>query len=424
MDVNTNTLKHWERLIHTRLLERMGQRRRDVHRMSDAALREEVGDLIDEIIRDLDTDGPPAHQVNLVRRNVLDETVGLGPLEMLIEDETVSEIMVNGHQDIFVERGGVLSRTQSSFSSNAAVLAVIERIVTPLGRRLDEHCPIVDARLKDGSRVNAIIPPLAVKGPTLTIRKFSGRYMTLSDLVAADCLDTDMAEFLRICVLSRRNLVVSGGTGSGKTTLLNVLSGFIPNNERIVTIEDAAELKLQQPNQVTLESRSSNLEGAGEISIRQLLRNALRMRPDRIVVGECRGGEAIDMLQAMNTGHDGSMTTVHANSPRDSLSRLEVLVLMAGLDLPVTAIREQLASAIDIVVQVARFPCGSRKITHITEVLGLESGTLQLQNLFEYDLQKTSSGVEVQGRFTATGAVPCFLESSSMQHYSLETVFT
>jgi pilus assembly protein CpaF len=296
------------------------------------------------------------------------------------------------------------------FSSDKSVSAVIDRIITPLGRRIDESSPIVDARLKDGSRVNAIIPPLALKGPTVTIRKFPKHMIEFNDLLDSRVLDKPMLDFLQTCVETRKNIVVSGGTGSGKTTLLNVLSRFIPETDRVVTIEDAAELKLVQPNLVSLESRPPNLDGKGEIPIRDLVRNALRMRPDRIVVGECRGGEALDMLQAMNTGHDGSLTTLHANSPRDALSRLEVLVLMAGMDLPITAIREQVSSAVDIILQQQRFACGSRKITRITEVVGMESGIVQLQDIFRFDQQRAGDQ-QVSGRFVATGAVPSFYES-------------
>ena len=303
-----------------------------------------------------------------------------------------------------------MQRSAFQFSSDQTVYAVIERIITPLGRRIDESSPIVDARLKDGSRVNAIIPPLAVKGPSLTIRKFPKRRLTFADLVSAESVDQSMVDFLRVCVEMRKNIIVSGGTGSGKTTLLNVLSNFIPEQERIVTIEDAAELRLVQPNLVSLESRPPNLEGKGEVHIRDLVKNALRMRPDRIVVGECRGGEAIDMLQAMNTGHDGSLTTIHANNPRDVISRLEVLVLMAGMDLPVAAIREQVASAVHLIIQQSRYPCGSRKVTKITEVVGVESGTVQLQDIFLFQQEGLDKRGMVTGRFKATGFIPTFYE--------------
>jgi pilus assembly protein CpaF len=289
-------------------------------------------------------------------------------------------------------------------------MATIERIVSPLGRRIDESSPMVDARLKDGSRVNAIIPPLALRGPCITIRKFSDRKLTDRDLIRFGAVNENMVEFMRTCVLQRSNIVVSGGTGSGKTTLLNILSNFIPIEERVITVEDAAELKLVQPHVVALEARPANMEGKGSVTIRDLVKNCLRMRPDRIVVGECRGGEALDMLQAMNTGHDGSLTTAHANSPRDMLRRLEVMVLMAGMDLPVSAIREQVASAVDIVIQQTRFGDGSRRVSCISEVTGIESGTIQLGDIFRYQQQGFDENGRVRGQFVATGLVPKFYE--------------
>jgi pilus assembly protein CpaF len=298
---------------------------------------------------------------------ILHESVGLGPLEELLRDDAITEVMVNGARDIFAERGGKLQRLPVTFSSDKSLYGVIERIVAPIGRRVDESSPLVDARLQDGSRVNIIIPPLALKGPTITIRKFSKKRLQISDLLKYQSVSEPMVEFLQICVEHKKNVIVSGGTGSGKTTLLNVLSNLIPPEERIVTIEDAAELRLHHDNLVTLEARPKNTEGKGEVAIRELVKNSLRMRPDRIVVGECRGGEALDMLQAMNTGHDGSLTTAHANTPRDLLSRLEVMVLMAGMDLPVAAIREQIASAVNIIVQQTRFACGTRKVTRIVD---------------------------------------------------------
>ena len=318
--------------------------------------------------------------------------------------------MVNSSSQIFVEQAGKLTLSDCTFTNDQSVLAVIERIITPLGRRIDESSPLVDARLKDGSRVNAIIPPLALKGPCITIRKFAKDRLEFHDLQNFGSISPAMVEFLQVCVERRRNIVVSGGTGSGKTTLLNVLSNLIPNSERIVTCEDAAELQLNQPNLVSLESRPPNIEGRGAIEIRDLVKNALRMRPDRIVVGECRGGEALDMLQAMNTGHDGSLTTAHANSPRDILSRLEVMVLMAGMDLPITAIREQLASAVNLIVQQTRFPCGSRKVTHITEVVGMESGVVQLQDIFVFKQLGIDENGKVRGRFEACGFIPGYYE--------------
>lgn len=402
-------LAYWGRIVHEQLLLQIDLQRKDINRMSDEQLREESLVIINEIVESLDTQLPESLERAALEQHVLNESVGLGPLEFFLSDDSISEIMVNNHREIFIERNGVLERSSMQFSSDATVSAVIDRIITPLGRRIDESSPIVDARLKDGSRVNAVIPPLALKGPSLTIRKFPAHRIEIQDLVDKGALDASMVEFLRLCVQMRKNIIVSGGTGSGKTTLLNILSRFIPETDRVVTIEDAAELKLIQPNLVSLESRPANLDGKGEIPIRDLVRNALRMRPDRIVVGECRGGEALDMLQAMNTGHDGSLTTLHANSPRDALSRLEVLVLMAGIDLPVQAIREQVSSAVDIILQQQRFACGARKITRITEVVGMESGTVQLQDIFVFD-QQLGQAQAVSGRFVATGSVPSFYE--------------
>lgn len=404
-------LAYWGGIVHEQLIEQMDLRRKDVNRMSDAQLRQESLELIAAIVSSLGDQLPEDLDRNTLRDNVLNESVGLGPLEQFLADESVTEIMVNNHAEIFIERCGRIERSRFQFSSDRAVFSVIERIITPLGRRIDESSPIVDARLKDGSRVNAVIPPLALKGPSVTIRKFPKHRLHFADLIQAGSIDESMVEFLRICVQMRKNIIVSGGTGSGKTTLLNVLSNFIPDEERIVTIEDAAELKLVQPNLVSLESRPANLEGKGSVPIRDLVKNSLRMRPDRIVVGECRGGEALDMLQAMNTGHDGSLTTLHANSPRDALGRLEVLVLMAGMDLPVTAIREQAASAVDLIIQQTRFSCGSRKVTRISEVVGVESGVVQLQDIFVYRQDGLDAERRVRGRFVATGAVPTFYES-------------
>lgn len=400
----------WSRIIHDQLLNQMDLRRKDVSRMTDDQLRDESEALIARIVDSLASDIPDSVDLDSLRLNVLNEAVGLGPLEQFLVDDEITEIMVNNHAEIFIEKSGKLVRSQHQFSSDATVYSVIERIITPLGRRIDESSPIVDARLKDGSRVNAVIPPLALKGPSLTIRKFPKYRMQFSDLVKFGSTNQQMVDFFQICVESHKNIIVAGGTGSGKTTLLNVLSNFIPDEDRIVTIEDAAELSLAQPNLVSLESRPPNLEGKGDVPIRDLVKNSLRMRPDRIVIGECRGGEAIDMLQAMNTGHDGSLTTIHANTPRDVISRLEVLVLMAGLDLPVTAIREQVASAVHMIVQQTRFPCGSRKITKVTEVVGMESGTVQLQDIFEYKQQGLGPDGKVKGVFRPTGFIPTFYD--------------
>jgi pilus assembly protein CpaF len=336
------------------------------------------------------------------------DILGFGPIQPLLEDETVSEIMVNGPKHIYVERRGKLEKAGVTFESNDHVMRIIDRIVSPLGRRIDESSPYVDARLPDGSRVNAIIPPLAVSGPTLTIRKFSKKPLTVEDLVKYGSITEEAIQFLQACVLARLNVVVSGGTGSGKTTLLNVLSGFIPDDERIITVENAAELQLRQEHVITLESRPPNIEGRGEVTIRDLVVNCLRMRPDRIVVGECRGGEALDMLQAMNTGHDGSLTTLHANTDRDALSRLETMCLMSGMDLPVRAIREQIAAAVDVIVQQERMRDGSRKIISITEIQGMEGDIITMSQIFEFQ-QAGYEGGRVIGRLRPTGIRPKFM---------------
>lgn len=397
-------------LLHRRLIEAMDLRRVNVSRMGDAELRNAVQKLIDDLIETDPAFASVLDHREQLRTVVLNEVVGLGPLEGLLSDETVTEIMVNRHSEIFVERLGRLTRSDISFSNDAAVVAAIERIVSPIGRRIDEASPMVDARLKDGSRVNAVIPPLAIKGPSLTIRKFSKKKLAADDLIRFGSTNREMIEFLRVAVDRRANIVISGGTGSGKTTLLNVLSNFIPDDERIVTVEDAAELQLTQPNLVSLEARPANIEGRGAVTIRDLVKNCLRMRPDRIVVGECRGGEALDMLQAMNTGHDGSLTTAHANTPRDCLSRLEVMTLMSGLDIPVQAIREQICSAVNLIVQQTRFSCGSRRITYITEVTGIERDVVQMQDVFTFRQDGFEPDGRIRGHFVATGHIPQFYE--------------
>jgi len=376
-------LPHRQRL-HAALLEALDLRRRDVARMSDAMLRSEAQRLLEDLVRD-DARLPPQADRRALLRQVLDEAVGLGPLSPLLEDPAISEIMVNRHDEIYIESRGRLTRHGAVFSSEQAVLGVIERIVAPIGRRIDESAPMVDARLPDGSRVNAVVAPIALKGACLTIRKFPRHALTMEDLQRIGSLDAAMMQFLTLCVREKVNLVVAGGTGSGKTTLLNILSNAIPADERIVTIEDAAELRLHHAHLVGLEARPANQEGRGRIEIRDLVRNALRMRPDRIVVGECRGAEAFDMLAAMNTGHEGSMTTLHANSPRDALARLETMILMAGMDLPLAAVREHIASSIHIIVQQARLADGRRVITSITEITGMESGCIQTQEIFRFD---------------------------------------
>lgn len=394
--------------LHQKLISLMDLRRTNVSKMSDEELYQETLACLDQIIdSDFTID---KKNIERIKQSVLDEAVGLGPLERLLSDKSVSEIMVNSATEIYVERYGKIHLSPLIFSSDQAVLDIIERIVSPIGRRIDESSPMVDARLKDGSRVNAIIPPLAIKGPTITIRKFPEKRLSVTDLVELYSLSKNMADFLEICVKHKKNVLISGGTGSGKTTLLNVLSNFIPYGERVITIEDAAELKLDHDHLISLESRPSNAEGKGAVTIRDLVKNSLRMRPDRIVVGECRGAEALDMLQAMNTGHEGSLTTLHANTPRDALSRLETMVLMAGMDLPLAAIREQIASAIDIIVQQTRFNCGSRKITHITEVTGMEGNTIQLQDLFLYKKTGYDDLGKVQGGFIPQDAIPSFYQ--------------
>jgi pilus assembly protein CpaF len=395
---------------HRSLLENMDLRKIEVSKTDQEELRAKTWQIIGEIVAEMFPRIPNWIEKERFSKEILDEALGLGPLEDLLADPEITEVMVNRRDQIYIERKGKIELTDRRFSSDRAVLNVIEKIVAPLGRRIDESSPLVDARLKDGSRVNAIIPPLALKGPSITIRKFSQKPFGIEDLIRFGALTEKMAEFLKVAVRARKNIIISGGTGSGKTTLLNVVSSFIPGGERIVTIEDAAELQLPQEHVVSLESRPPNIEGKGAIAIRDLVRNALRMRPDRIVVGECRGGEVLDMLQAMNTGHDGSLTTGHANSPRDILSRLETMVLMSGMDLPLRAIREQIASAVDLIVQQARFADGSRKITHITEVQGMEGDKITLQDIFVFEQRGYDAQSKVIGEIKCTGFVPKFVE--------------
>jgi len=353
-------------------------------------------------------------------RELLDELVGYGPIQSLLDDPTISEVMVNGPRRVFIERGGKVEATQVHFEDDNHVLRVIDRIVSPLGRRVDYDSPLVDARLPDGSRVNAVVAPVALDGPSITIRKFARKKPTVEDLIGYGSITPDMAEFLRACVIARLNIVISGGTGSGKTTLLNVLSNFIPEADRIVTIEDSAELKLSQINLVRLEAKPPNVEGKNAVTIRDLVRNALRMRPERIVVGEVRGGEALDMLQAMNTGHDGSLTTLHANSPRDAISRMETLALMAGLDLPQQVVREQIAAAVDLIVQQARLEDGSRKVTHITEVAGMEGNIVTLTDVFKFREEGRSPEGKVIGQMRPTGIRPLFGERLKAAGFDLK----
>lgn len=414
-DIEFDRISDLKMRIHQRLIDVMDLKSvtpEALTRADDKKLRELREKTAQEIAKIIDAEEEikTREDRQKIAKEVLDEALGLGPLEDLLADSEISEIMVNGKDQIYVEVRGKLVLTNLRFTSDKHLLGVIERIVAPIGRRIEEKTPMVDARLRDGSRVHAIIPPLALNGPTLTIRKFAKEILGWKELVKLDTLTEEIADFLRACVEARLNVIISGGTGSGKTTLLNILSSFIPEHERIVTAEDSAELKLNQEHVVRLESRPPNLQGEGAIPIRELVRNALRMRPDRIIVGECRGGEALDMLQAMNTGHDGSMTTLHSNSPVDCVSRLETLVMFTGMDLPSKAIREQIASAINLVVQLNRYSDGSRKISHVTEVTGMEGSNITLQNIFLYKQKGMDKKGRVIGGFMATGLVPRFME--------------
>ncbi len=399
-----------KRQIHRELLTRLDIKRLTATQVDERELHKRVLHTVETIVGEVSRRLPPEIQVQALIKEIYDEAVGLGPLEDLLADDDVNEIMVNGPNRIYIERHGRIELTDRVFLDDRSVMAIIERIVSPLGRRIDESQPYVDARLRDGSRVNAIIHPLSLTGPSITIRKFARVPFTEDDLIRMGTWTHDMADFLNACVRARKNLVISGGTGSGKTTLLNVISRYLPEEERIITIEDAAELRLKQPHVISLEARTPNIEGKGAVTIRDLVRNSLRMRPDRIVVGECRGGEALDMLQAMNTGHDGSLTTIHANSPRDVISRLETLVLMAGMDLPLRAIREQIASAVDIIVHEARFSDGTRKVTAISEIVGLEGEMITMQELYGFARTGVAVDGRILGRFRPTGAVPTFME--------------
>jgi pilus assembly protein CpaF len=394
--------------VQDQLVEALGARLYD-DALSDVELRKLVHARLNELLAEEEI--PLSLQEKaLIIQQIGDSILGLGPLERFVRDPDITEIMVNGPQRVYVERRGKIHATDASFRSEEELRRAIDKIVARVGRRVDESSPYVDARLADGSRVNAIIPPLAIHGSALTIRKFSADPFTAQDLVQFGTLTRDFVRFLDACVRGRMNILVSGGTGAGKTTLLNVLSGFLPEDERIITIEDSAELRLQQPHIVSLEYRPSNIEGSGEVTIRDLVRNALRMRPDRIVVGEVRGGETLDMLQAMNTGHDGSISTVHANSPRDVLSRLETMALMAGMDLTVRAVREQAAAALDLIIHVARLQDGTRRVTHVTEIVGMEGDTITLQDLFLFHSEGLDEHGRVLGRLVATGLRPAFLE--------------
>jgi pilus assembly protein CpaF len=405
--------------VQERLVEVLGARLYD-DAMSDGDLRRLVDTRLRELLGEEQVPLSIQEKAHIIQQ-IGDSILGLGPLEPFVRDPEITEIMVNGPLAVYIERGGKIHKTEAEFKSEEDLRRTIDKIVARVGRRVDDASPYVDARLADGSRVNAIIPPLAVKGSALTVRKFAADPFTAKDLVDFGTLTPQLVHFLDACVRGRLNILVSGGTGAGKTTMLNVLSAFLPEGERIITIEDSAELRLQQPHVVSLEFRPPNIEGEGEVTIRDLVRNALRMRPDRIVVGEVRGGETLDMLQAMNTGHDGSISTIHANSPRDVLSRLETLALMAGMDLTVRALREQVAAAIDLVVHVARLQDGVRRVTNVTEVVGMEGDTVTMQDLFLFHVEGgIDEGGRVRGRLASTGLRPHFLEHLAERNVQLD----
>lgn len=409
--INTRKYDDLKLRVHRRIVDEVSKDEKKWQQLqgSDRKEMEKIVIRISQQVMDGEAVPVPRVEKDKIIEYIINEVLGYGPIESLIQDDTISEIMINSAEKVYVERSGKLILTDVKFADDAQVLKLIEKIVAPIGRRIDESSPMVDARLPDGSRVNAIIPPLALRGPCITIRKFAKTPLTITDLIRFGSLTQEMADLLEACVKGKLNIVVSGGTGSGKTTTLNVLSGFIPDDERIVTIEDAAELQLRQEHIVTLETRPQNIEGKGAVTMRDLVRNSLRMRPDRIVVGEVRGGEALDMLQAMNTGHDGSLTTAHANSPRDMLSRLETMVMMAGMDLPERAIREQIVSAVDLIVQQSRLTDGSRRITNLTEVQGMEGNTVILQDIFTFEQQGKNRDNKIIGSFKPFGIKPKFI---------------
>lgn len=424
-DVADTAYQSIKKTVHRRLVAEMSPQEQmvlsAVHQ--DAAQVEQIiGNYVEKVLEENPFAVPVSERSKIVS-DLKAEMLGLGPIEVLLKDPTVTEVMVNGPKKIFVERMGRLQLTDIQFHDDSHVMNIIERILSPIGRHIDESVPLVDARLEDGSRVNIIIPPLSLVGPCITIRKFATKALSVDNLITFGTLDRKMADFIKACIQARINILVSGGTGSGKTTTLNVLSSFIPENERIVTIEDAAELKLQQEHVVTLESRPANIEGNGEITIRDLVKNALRMRPDRIIVGEVRGGEALDMLQAMNTGHDGSLTTAHANNPRDALSRLETMVLMAGFEMPIRAIREQVSSAIELILQQSRLKDGSRKITYITEVQHMEGDVITTQDLFRFEQTGMDENGKLTGHFVSTGMQPGFMDKFQVNGVSLPDDF-
>lgn len=395
-----------KRRIHNKLVDKLDLSR--IGDMKGEQLRKEIR-LVVEHLCDAENTLLNRNERDRIIEEVLDETFGLGPLELLLKDSSISDIMINGPKHIFVERRGRLERTEVEFRDNNHLMQIIDRIVSKVGRRVDETCPMVDARLEDGSRVNAIIPPLALDGAAVSIRRFGSNPLKLEDLLNYKALTPEMVMLLEGCIKARLNMIICGGTGSGKTTLLNTLSSFIPNDQRIVTIEDAAELQLQQDHVVRLETRPANIEGNGAVTATDLVKNALRMRPERIIIGECRGGETLDMLQAMNTGHDGSLTTIHANNPRDGVARLETLVMMAGFELPIKAIRQQLASAVNLIIQANRLQGGSRRVTHITEITGMEQDTVVMQDIYKF----VQDGINPEGRafghFECTGVRPSFM---------------
>jgi pilus assembly protein CpaF len=412
---SNKSFEELKRLIHPKLVDKL-----DLSRVSDLegdTLRREIRLVVERLC---DTENPLLNRMERERLidEVLDETFGFGPLEMLLKDPTISDILVNGPHKIYVERRGKLEKTDVKFRDNEHLLQIIDRIVSKVGRRVDETSPMVDARLPDGSRVNAIIPPLALDGPTMSIRRFGSNPLKLEDLLNFKAFTPEMAMLMEACIKARMNIVISGGTGCGKTTLLNTLSSFIPGDERIVTIEDAAELQLQQDHIVRLETRPANIEGKGSVSTRDLVRNALRMRPERIIIGECRGGEALDMLQAMNTGHAGSMTTLHANSPRDAQARLETMIMMSGMELPIKAMRQQISSAVDLIIQANRLQGGPRKITSITEVMNMEQDVIIMQDIFRFKQLGIDQNGRAYGQFESTGVRPTFvtrLEASGIK---------
>ncbi len=404
-----------KRRIHGKLVDKLDLSR--IGELEGDVLRREIRLVVEHLCNTEDTYLNRSERDRLIEE-VLDETFGLGPLEMLLKEPTISEIMINGPKNVYIERSGTLEKAQISFRDDKHLLQIIDRIVSRVGRRVDEVCPMADARLPDGSRVNAIIPPLALDGPCLTIRRFGSNPLKLEDLLNYKSLTPEMVMLLEGAMKAKLNIIISGGTGSGKTTLLNTLSSFISNEDRIITIEDAAELQLQQDHVVRLETRPANIEGKGMIKATDLVRNCLRMRPDRIIIGECRGPETLDMLQAMNTGHDGSLTTCHANTPRDAIARLETMIMMGGFDLPIRAMRTQISNAVDLIVQANRLQGGPRKVTHVTEVVGMEQDTIVMQDIFKYQQEGVDERGKAVGNFIATGIRPTFmtrLESSGVR---------